>query len=373
MMEVGDKVVCTWKDGNTHVGEILQVRPSTKRSKTIEASIENKSTEEEFDYYVHFLHFDKRLDNWYPSTNATKEGLSAHPESKPPDKVDDHEKGKVRNVRTVQLGRFEMDTWYFSPYKAPEGCCKLFICEFCLDYFPENRLLKDHMRSCTPLQPPGCEIYREKQISVFEVDGAKHKKFCSNLCLFSKLFLDHKVLYFDVEPFLFYVLCEVDNRGAHVVGYFSKEKCCPEGNNLACILTYPPHQKKGYGKFLISLSYELSKREGRAGAPEKPLSDLGALSYRSYWQRAVVDALKKEKGLLSVDDISNMTGIRHEDVLAAVHSVPFIKYWKGQYKISSNSQRSTQHKRFSKHIRLCNPKLLNWEPVPPLRFKRSRS
>lgn len=46
--------------------------------------------------------------------------------------------------------------------------------------------------------------------------------YCQNLCLLAKLFLDHKTLYFDVEPFVFYILTEVDRQGAHIVGYFSK-------------------------------------------------------------------------------------------------------------------------------------------------------
>jgi len=44
------------------------------------------------------------------------------------------------------------------------------------------------------------------------VDGNVNKIYCQNLCLLAKLFLDHKTLYYDVEPFLFYVLTKNDSK-----------------------------------------------------------------------------------------------------------------------------------------------------------------
>jgi hypothetical protein len=53
----------------------------------------------------------------------------------------------------------------------------------------------------------------------WQVDGRKEKQYCQNLCYLAKLFLDHKTLYYDVDLFLFYVLCETDARGAHIVSH----------------------------------------------------------------------------------------------------------------------------------------------------------
>jgi len=75
---------------------------------------------------------------------------------------------------------------------------------------------------CKVYNPPGNEVYRDGTLSIYEVDGDINREYCQNLCLLAKLFLDHKTLYYDVEPFLFYILIRTDSIGAHLVGYFSK-------------------------------------------------------------------------------------------------------------------------------------------------------
>jgi hypothetical protein len=68
------------------------------------------------------------------------------------------------------------------------------------------------------------------------------------------MFLDHKSLFYDVEPFLFYVLTETDQLGARFIGYFSKEKRSPKDYNVSCIMTLPVRQRKGWGSLLIDFS-----------------------------------------------------------------------------------------------------------------------
>lgn len=101
-----------------------------------------------------------------------------------------------------------------------------------------------------------------------------------------------------------------------------QEKSCQQRYNVSCIMTLPPYQKQGFGRFLIdfskiinwyiwyrfdsliyykksllkifvytiiSLGYLLSRVEGQPGTPEKPLSPLGMISYHRYWQSAILE------------------------------------------------------------------------------------
>ena len=109
--------------------------------------------------------------------------------------------------------------------------------------------------------------------------------FCQNLSLFSKLFLENKSVCFDLSAFNYYLLVYdgqppsgpsyarqgVSGQGTshQVIGFFSKEKMSWDHNNLACILIFPPWQRRGLGKVLMGVSYELGRREERMGGPEK--------------------------------------------------------------------------------------------------------
>ncbi len=122
-----------------------------------------------------------------------------------------------------------------------------------------------------------------------------------------------------------------------------------EGNNLACILTFPPHQRKGYGRFLIEFSYELSRIEGKAGSPEKPLSDLGKLSYRSFWAWELLQALANARGTLSLPQLTDITNIAPDDVVSTLQALGLLRYWKGQHIVCTTPKLLEEHIR----VRRC--------------------
>ncbi|KAF1944799.1 hypothetical protein EJ02DRAFT_397715 [Clathrospora elynae] len=225
-------------------------------------------------------------------------------------------------IKCVNFGGWEIDTWHAAPY--PEEYSKnrvLYICEFCLKYMNSDYVAWRHKLKCPAKHPPGDEIYRDGKYSFFEVDGRKNPVYCQNLCLLAKLFLGSKTLYYDVEPFLFYVMTENDSFGCHFVGYFSKEKRPSSLNNVSCILVLPIHMRKGYGQYLIEFSYLLTRVERKTGSPEKPLSDMGLVSYRKYWRLVLCEELLHQKGAISISAISDRTGMTPDDIVSALEGL----------------------------------------------------
>ena len=55
---------------------------------------------------------------------------------------------------------------------------------------------------------------------------------------------------------------------------------------------------------MIAFSYELGKRENKPGTPERPLSDLGYISYRSFWTRVLLNVIKTQGTSLSIKHLS---------------------------------------------------------------------
>jgi len=326
------------------IGCKVPIKCPINTQNTIKCEIISKKVEDGTPmFYVHFIGLNRRHDAWIPSSELILNNPAEieHPKKKKkadekaqatttsanPRKHQPDEELRIKNIDRIFIRNYLVDTWYFSPY--PKDVIKngtVYLCEFCLYYLPSQELLNRHCAKCELRHPPGTKIYEEGDLSFFEMDGYVQKNYCRNLALLSKLFLDHKSLYYDVDVFMFYVLCKRDEYGYQIVGYFSKEKFSEQGYNLACILTLPYEQRKGYGKVLIDFSYMLSKKDKKIASPEKPLSDLGLLSYRAYWLEVILEELVQCKDI-SIKALSQKTCITEEDIIGTLIANKMVKYY----------------------------------------------
>ncbi|KAH8903225.1 hypothetical protein BR93DRAFT_931245 [Coniochaeta sp. PMI_546] len=200
-------------------------------------------------------------------------------------------------------------------------------------------------------------VHDQGEWSIWEVDGEKDVLFCQNLSLFAKLFLDNKSVFFDVTGFNYFLLVYtpppttpssaspsapapdpvvsspegLSRPRQHIVGFFSKEKMSWDNNNLACILIFPPWQRKGLGALLMGISYEISRREGVMGGPEKPISDLGKKGYKRFWGGEIarwilsLEVRDGEETVVDVEACSQGTWIAVEDCLVVLREMGVVE------------------------------------------------
>lgn len=295
-----------------------------------------------------------------------------------------------RNIDRVALGDICFKTWYPSYYskevlgdtsgntgpREPGNGAKigggkkekeavldrLYVCPCCFKYSKELVSWTEHVNYCKSQgYMPGTKVYThpkptahsrrhakgdslandEGEWSVWEVDGEHEALFCQNLSLFAKLFLDNKSVFFDVTGFTYFLLTYTpptepsgETPSPKICGFFSKEKMSWDNNNLACILVFPPWQRKGLGALLMGISYEISKREGVIGGPEKPISELGRKGYKRYWAGEIARwllGLELAKGraneelLVDLEDCSRETWIAQEDCLAILREMSLVE------------------------------------------------
>ena len=328
-------------------------------------------------YYLHFLGQPKKDDDWLPEqavrlardldptkmrplakvetpssssepttgdlwpgffqlSQLTREltaGTSAYGASSGPNH-DPHE-FSPKTVVGIDFGTRRIKAWYRSPYPRNVWSMDeyLHVCERCLSYGAHS--LADH--NCSePL--PGAVVYSKDNLIVREIDGLDATQFSERLFLLTKLFLEDKRTSADetsqlsqVTPFLFYALFEVSEKGRErFVGYFSKYKLQKRDSPiLSCIMVLPSEQRKGFGKLLISIAYELAKREGRQGSAERPLSGPGLAAFMSWWTWRLRTVVEKcfDGEVLTISQLSDLSGMTSDDVVETLRFCGALKQW----------------------------------------------
>ena len=166
-----------------------------------------------------------------------------------------------------------------------------------------------------------------------------------------------------------------------IILLFRQDKESSEDCNLSCILTLPPYQKKGYGHFIIEFSelvdltvgkmnrhvtlirlhlVEIRREDRHTGnaavrfrvaflSPVLVRSDYGSFTQTStveWWCRVSITvdqvcwktvfsaARPRCSSSICSSDLSEMTAIKKENVLAALQSLNIIRYQQGSYVLS---------------------------------------
>ena len=156
-----------------------------------------------YEYYIHYLGIDRRNDRWvteqflkidHEEVKRLEKEINMEEEKKKEINTLEREKmylfndenlgmnekdvqeftnnTKLKTVESIQFGKNWLETWYFTPLPKEYRTKCLYICDFCLFFCVHKREFMRHAMRCEVRHPPGDEIYRDNEISFFEVNAS---------------------------------------------------------------------------------------------------------------------------------------------------------------------------------------------------------
>lgn len=122
----------------------------------------------------------------------------------------------------------------------------------------------------------------------------------------------------------------------------------------------------------MEFSYLLTRVEKKTGSPEKPLSDMGLVSYRKYWRLVLCEELLNQKGPISISAISERTGMTADDIVSALEGLRALV----RDPVTKTYALRLDYAYFKQYIEKCysagnptiNPAKLQWTPYVMGRF-----
>ena len=111
------------------------------------------------------------------------------------------------------------------------------------------------------------------------------------------------------------------------------------------------------------------------GAPEKPLSDLGAVSYKSYWASTILSVLRNFPGQqVSIIDLVKMTSFIAEDTIATLQHLGLLHLTKsGSHVICApNDVVEALIKKYPIKDPKVDPEKLHWAPLYVMDYKKDK-
>ncbi|KAL7676788.1 hypothetical protein ACOME3_003038 [Neoechinorhynchus agilis] len=254
---------------------------------------------------------------------------------------------------------------------------KLYVCPHCLSILTTCDSWKIHESSCQIKYPPkGVAVFESKfksiPIILYRVRGSQSQTYCKNLAFLGSRFNVSQFDPCDLYVYDYYVLVaphwvdcpHSENRFTNLVGYFSRMNRRQTNEAFGDLLVWPTFRRFGFGKMLLDVSFELCRREGRAGEPARPYTAIGYEMLLSYCtEKIFIYLLEKTDGQhVDINQMSSNTGINADLIRHCLDKRKLLvdcnSQWFGITKVKGMHE-LIAHKRIERENGTCVQYLIN--------------